>query len=121
MASIIAGMVLFSAVGASLAITLRALDRVLIAPAARDVSGPTTAPAKAAAVTAASRSEAAASTAVRSSFQPADVDILWEAQNYAPAGYKGKALPVSGSQIKITAIPYFPGSSSTSLPKRHNR
>ena len=46
------------------------------------------------------------------SFQAADVDILWEAKNYTPLGYKGKALPVSGSLIKVTAVPYFPGSSS---------
>lgn len=46
------------------------------------------------------------------SFRVADVDILWEAQNYTPMSYKGKALPVSGSLIKVTAVPYFPGSSS---------
>jgi len=46
------------------------------------------------------------------SFQAADVDILWEALNYTPLAYKGKALAVSGSMIKITAIPYFPESSS---------
>ncbi len=45
------------------------------------------------------------------SFQAADVDILWEALNYTPLTYKGKALPVSGSLIRITAIPYFPSSS----------
>ena len=46
------------------------------------------------------------------SFRAADVDILWEALNYTPLAYKGKALPVSGSLIKITAIPYFSESSS---------
>lgn len=46
------------------------------------------------------------------SFQAADVDILWEALNYTPPAYKGKALSVSGSLIRITAIPYFPESSS---------
>lgn len=45
------------------------------------------------------------------SFQAADVDILWEALNYTPLAYRGKALPVSGSLIKVTAVPYFPGSS----------
>jgi len=46
------------------------------------------------------------------SFQVADVDILWEALNYTPANYKGKSLATSGSLIRITAIPYFPESSS---------
>jgi hypothetical protein len=46
------------------------------------------------------------------SFQPAEVDILWEALNYTPVYYKGKALPASGSLIKVTAMPSFPGSSS---------
>jgi len=46
------------------------------------------------------------------SFQAADVDILWEALNYTPANYKGKSLATSGSLIRITAIPYFPESSS---------
>lgn len=46
------------------------------------------------------------------SFRVADVDILWEALNYTPANYKGKSLTTSGSLIRITAIPYFPESSS---------
>jgi len=46
------------------------------------------------------------------SFQAADVDILWEALNYTPLNYKGKSLATSGSLIRITAIPYFPESSS---------
>ncbi len=46
------------------------------------------------------------------SFQPAAVDILWEALNYTPLAYKGKSLPVSGSLIKITALPYFSEASS---------
>lgn len=46
------------------------------------------------------------------SFQAADVDILWEALNYTLANYKGKSLATSGSLIRITAIPYFPESSS---------
>jgi hypothetical protein len=36
-----------------------------------------------------------------------DIDILWEAITYTPYWYKGKALPVSQSQIKVTAIPYL--------------
>jgi hypothetical protein len=46
------------------------------------------------------------------SFRAADVDILWEALNYTPANYKGKSLATSGSLIRITALPYFPESSS---------
>lgn len=41
------------------------------------------------------------------SFIPADIDFLWEAQTYTPPSYKGKALPVAGSIVKITAIPRF--------------
>jgi hypothetical protein len=40
-------------------------------------------------------------------FYPANVDILWEAENYVPVSYKGKALPSQGSLIKVTAIPNF--------------
>lgn len=41
------------------------------------------------------------------SFRPVEVDILWEAETYVPAQYKGKALPSSGARIKITAFPNF--------------
>lgn len=40
-------------------------------------------------------------------FRPAGLDILWEANNYVPVGYKGKALPSSESTVKITAVPEF--------------
>lgn len=40
-------------------------------------------------------------------FRPAGLDILWEANNYVPAGYKGKALPSSESTVKIAAFPEF--------------
>lgn len=46
------------------------------------------------------------------SFRMAEVDILWEALNYTPLLYKGKALATSNSLIRITAIPYFPSASS---------
>ncbi len=39
-------------------------------------------------------------------FQAADVDLLWETSSYIPPQYQGKALPISGSKIKITAIPW---------------
>ncbi len=39
-------------------------------------------------------------------FVPAEVDLLWEATDaYTPPFYRGKALPLQQSQIKITAIP----------------
>jgi len=39
-------------------------------------------------------------------FAPSQVDLLWEAKNsYTPPFYKGKALPVIQSDIRITAIP----------------
>ncbi|MFA4890153.1 MAG: hypothetical protein WC587_00750 [Candidatus Paceibacterota bacterium] len=37
--------------------------------------------------------------------RPADVDLLWEAANYVPPTYKGKALPSSESTIKVIAMP----------------
>ena len=36
---------------------------------------------------------------------PAEVDILWEAETYVPPFYRGKALPTPGSTIKIVAFP----------------
>lgn len=39
-------------------------------------------------------------------FSPSEVDLLWEvADAYVPPFYKGKALPVKQSTIKVTAIP----------------
>lgn len=51
------------------------------------------------------------------SFIPADIDFIWEAQTYTPPSYKGKALPVAGSTVKITAIPRF---NSGTIPKPSN-
>lgn len=37
---------------------------------------------------------------------PSEMDIMWEAvDGYTPPFYKGKSLPVSGSLIKVVAIP----------------
>jgi len=36
---------------------------------------------------------------------PADVDILWEAETYTPPTYKGKALASSKSNVRVIAIP----------------
>lgn len=41
---------------------------------------------------------------------PAVVDLIVEPQTYVPEGYKGKALPVHESQLRIVAIPTFIGS-----------
>jgi hypothetical protein len=41
------------------------------------------------------------------------IDILWQAQTYTPAWYKGKALPVIQSRIKAVAV--TPGISSSKL------
>jgi hypothetical protein len=38
--------------------------------------------------------------------RPASIDVLWEAfDSYTPPFYKGKALPSTNGQIRITAIP----------------
>jgi hypothetical protein len=38
-------------------------------------------------------------------FQAAEVDILWETPGYTPPQYRGKALAIAQSFIKLTAIP----------------
>lgn len=40
-------------------------------------------------------------------FEPADLDLLWEADTYTPPLYRGKALPSSESAVTIVAIPHF--------------
>ncbi len=38
--------------------------------------------------------------------RPASVDLLWEGvKSYTPPFYKGRALPSSGSMIRVTAVP----------------
>ncbi len=45
---------------------------------------------------------------------PADIDVLWQAvDSYTPPFYKGKALPISQSQMKIVAIPVVKSSSGS--------
>jgi hypothetical protein len=51
------------------------------------------------------------------SFKASDVDVLWQAENYVPASYKGKALATSRSLIKVTAIPYFSSPASKLIYK----
>jgi len=40
-------------------------------------------------------------------FEPAEVDLIWQAGTIVPAFYKGKALPSTESLIKILAIPHL--------------
>lgn len=45
--------------------------------------------------------------------RPASIDLLWEAaDSYTPPFYKGKALPVTNSLIRVTAVP------SSAAPKQ---
>ncbi|MEI6296756.1 MAG: hypothetical protein WCO84_03875 [bacterium] len=46
---------------------------------------------------------------------PADVDIVWEANTYTTPFYKGKALASPSSTIKITAIPSIISNQGTAL------
>jgi len=39
-------------------------------------------------------------------FEPASLNLTWQAYSYVPPFYQGAALPSAGSQIKIWAIPY---------------
>lgn len=40
-------------------------------------------------------------------FIPAEVDVLWEAETYTPASYRGKAMISREAVVKITAFPDF--------------
>jgi hypothetical protein len=44
------------------------------------------------------------------SLVPTSIDLLWEADSYVPPFYEGRALPSSGSMIRVLAIPHFVGS-----------
>jgi len=39
--------------------------------------------------------------------RPSQVTLVWEADTYTPAFYRGRALYSSGSTIRVEAIPYF--------------
>ena len=41
------------------------------------------------------------------SINPADVEIIWEADTYVPPTYKGKALASPKSGVKVMALPHF--------------
>lgn len=44
------------------------------------------------------------------SLVPTSIDLLWEATSYVPPFYQGRALPASGSMIRMLAVPHFVGS-----------
>jgi hypothetical protein len=56
-------------------------------------------------------SGASGSDSTQLSIVPTSVDLLWEAVSYTPPFYQGRALPTSGTMIRVLAIPHFVGSS----------
>lgn len=50
------------------------------------------------------------------SIVPTSIDLLWEANSYVPPFYKGRAVPGSGSSIRVLAIPHFVESGNTGVP-----
>jgi hypothetical protein len=53
--------------------------------------------------------------------QPSQVDLLWEAnESYVPAFYKGKALPIQESRIRVVAFPIEKDGSIEPLTKVYN-
>ncbi len=62
-------------------------------------------------VTGASGNDSASLTII-----PASVDLLWEADSYTPPFYEGRALPSSGSTIRLYAIPHILRSSGVEVP-----
>jgi hypothetical protein len=55
---------------------------------------------------------------VSASVRPNTMALLWQAtDSYVPPFYKGKALPVLGSEIKIVALPEIRSGSNTVNPK----
>jgi hypothetical protein len=49
------------------------------------------------------------------SIVPTSVDLLWESDSYTPPFYQGRALPTSGSMIRVLAIPHFIGPDGTAI------
>lgn len=47
---------------------------------------------------------------------PTSIDLLWEADSYVPPFYKGRAMPGSGSMIRVLAIPHFVNANGTGMP-----
>src|SRR3989344_8291471 len=46
---------------------------------------------------------------------PASVDLLWEADSYVPPFYRCRALPSSGSNVRVAALPHIPNASGTEI------
>ncbi len=52
--------------------------------------------------------------------KPSQMVLLWQANDsYVPTFYKGKALPVADSQIKVVAMPEFKNSSSSTVSPKN--
>lgn len=47
---------------------------------------------------------------------PTSIDLLWEANSYVPPFYKGRAIPTSGSTIRLLAVPHFVEPDGTAVP-----
>lgn len=47
---------------------------------------------------------------------PTSIDLLWEADSYVPPFYEGRALPGSGSSIRVLAVPHFVDANGVSIP-----
>lgn len=48
---------------------------------------------------------------------PANVDLVYEAQTYVPPLYRGKAPPTQGSIVRITAMPSFIDGNGNKIPQ----
>lgn len=48
---------------------------------------------------------------------PSNFDVIWYADTYTPVGYRGKALPIRGSVVTLTALPLFMGKNGPYNPK----
>lgn len=54
-------------------------------------------------------------------FDPAEVDLIWQAETYTPPYYTGKALPVPGARVKVAALVYLTNHQGQRLkPERLN-
>jgi len=52
---------------------------------------------------------------------PTSIDLLWEADSYTPPFYRGRAVPTSGSTIRLFAVPHFVASDGTVIAVRYRR
>lgn len=51
-------------------------------------------------------------------FRVSDILLTWEAQTYTPPGYRGRALPTSGSLVRVHAFPkIFVSATQTANPE----